>query len=149
VSGLWGLVAPSDPLPDYKLKMGANLPGIGRTTSWWRDEVSTRLVEIGRGRRIWNLLPNEHAAAWLAPEGTPQLAVKFMERRPDGALVAVSHWNKLLKGALVRFLLEHPSASAQELTEWHHPLGYRLDASLTEVRGDLTVLSFVQDPPGA
>jgi len=146
VSGLWGLVAPSDPIPDYKLKMGAALPGLGRTTTWWRDELSTRLAEAGNGRRIWNLLPNEHAAAWVAPAGTAQLTVRFLERRPDGSLVAVSHWNKLLKGALVRHLLEHPKAAPDDLADWHHPLGYRLDPSSTEVAGDLTTLVFVQDP---
>ena len=28
-SGLWGAVRPADPIPDYKLKMGATLPGLG------------------------------------------------------------------------------------------------------------------------
>lgn len=149
VSAVWGLVAPDDPIPDYKLKMGASLPGLGRVTSWWRPELSEQLVELAAGRTIWNLLPNEHAAAWVAPDGLSQLTVKFLERRPDGSLVAVSHWNKLLKGALVRFLLGQPAAGTADLAEWHHPLGYRLDASLTEERGDLTVLSLVQDPPGA
>ena len=29
-SGLWGMVAPTDPVPDYKLKMGARLARTGR-----------------------------------------------------------------------------------------------------------------------
>ena len=146
VSGLWGLVAPSDPIPDYKLKMGAGLPGLGRTTTYWRPMISERIAEQSLGRRVWNLLPNEHAAAWVAPAGTAQWTVKFLERRPDGSLVAVSHWNKLLKGALVRFLVEHPGAAPADLVEWHHPLGYRLDPARTGPQGDLTVLTFVQDP---
>ncbi len=117
-SGLWGLVAPSDPIPDYKLKMGAVLPGLGKLSSWWRDELSARLTERASGRRVWNLLPQEHSAAWLAPAGLPQWTVRFLERRPDGALSAVSHRNKALKGALVRYLLAHPSAEPADLREW-------------------------------
>ena len=29
-SGLWGAVRPTDQIPDYKLKMGAALPGLQR-----------------------------------------------------------------------------------------------------------------------
>src|SRR3546814_9281919 len=39
VSGLWGLVAPLDPIPHYKLKMSASLPDIGRLSTWWRPRL--------------------------------------------------------------------------------------------------------------
>lgn len=144
VSGLWGAVTPADPIPDYKLKMGAGLAPLGKLSTWWRDELSSRLAERAAGRRVWNLLPAEHAAAWRPPAGLPQLSVRFLERRPDGSLAAVSHWNKFLKGALVRFLLAHPGAGPEELAGWDHPSGYRLDRSLDEVRGGLRILSLVQ-----
>ena len=117
-SGLWGLVAPSDPIPDYKLKMGAALPRLGKLSTWWRDELSARLAERASGRRVWNLLPHEHAAAWRAPDDLPQWSVGFLERRPDGTLATVSHRNKALKGALVRHLLAHPSTDPADLREW-------------------------------
>ena len=66
-----------------------------------------------------------------------------MSDGPDGALTAVSHWNKFLKGALVRFLLAHPAAGPEDLEGWEHPAGFRLEAALTETHGDLTVLSLV------
>ena len=33
-SGLWGLVAPTDPIPHYKLKMSANLPPLGKLSTF-------------------------------------------------------------------------------------------------------------------
>jgi cytoplasmic iron level regulating protein YaaA (DUF328/UPF0246 family) len=146
LSGLWGLVAPGDPIPDYKLKMGATLGGAGRLASWWREPLTDALAATARGRVVWNLLPSEHDAAWR-PEQVPTRAhhtVRFLERRPDGSLRAVSHWNKLLKGALVRFLLEHPQAGVEDLAGWDHPLGYRLAPELTDQVGVATRLSFVQ-----
>ena len=145
VSALWGVVAPADLIPDYKLKMGAALPALGRTTSFWRSPLSERISQEAHGRTVWNLLPNEHAAAWVAPSGTEQFTVKFLERRADGSLVAVSHWNKLLKGALVRFLADHPGTTGRDLADWQHPLGYRLEPTRADEHGDLTVLTFVQD----
>ena len=148
-SGLWGLVAPGDPIPDYKLKMGASLGRTGRLATWWREPLTGALADVARGRVVWNLLPGEHDAAWR-PQDVPlrdHCTVRFLERRPDGSLRAVSHWNKLLKGALVRHLLEHPDHGPSELAQWQHPLGYRLAPDLTETADGRTQLSFVQDPP--
>lgn len=144
VSGLWGLVTPADPIPDYKLKIGATLPRLGKLSTWWREDLSTALTARANGRVVWNLLPAEHAAAWRPPAGVTQCSVRFLERRADGELVAVSHWNKFLKGGLVRFLLANPHAGADELASWDHPAGYRLDPSLTQTRDGITVLAMVQ-----
>jgi cytoplasmic iron level regulating protein YaaA (DUF328/UPF0246 family) len=144
VSGVWGAVAPSDLIPDYKLKMGATLPRLGKLSTWWRDDLSAAIAERAVGRRIWNLLPNEHAAAWRAPDGLAQWSVRFLEPGKDGTLVAVGHWNKFLKGALVRHLLTHPSTTPETLASWEHPSGYRYEPALDEHRGDVTILSLVR-----
>ena len=147
-SGLWGLVGPADPVPDYKLKMGATLPGPGKLQSFWAASCTGAILDrAGSGRgaaTVWNLLPNEHDAVWRAPAGFAQYRVKFLERKVDGSLVAVAHWNKLLKGALVRWLLAHPSAGPEDLGEWDHPLGYRLDPGRTETGPAGTTLVLVQ-----
>ena len=143
-SGLWGAVAPADPIPDYKLKMGATLPRLGKLSTWWRGDLSAAIATAAAGRTVWNLLPNEHAAAWDAPAGLAQITVRFLEPRPDGSLSAVSHWNKYLKGALVRYLLANPGAGPADLRTWKHPSGFRLDAALTEHRAGLTVLCLVK-----
>jgi cytoplasmic iron level regulating protein YaaA (DUF328/UPF0246 family) len=97
---------------------------------------------------VWNLLPTEHDAAWRPPAGVSQRSVRFLDRRADGELVAVSHWNKFLKGGLVRFLLANPHAGPEDLAAWDHPSGYRLDPSLTHTRDDITVLAMVQETQG-
>jgi uncharacterized protein len=150
-SGLWGLVAPADPLPDYKLKMGASLEGLGKLSTWWRGPLTEALAPRARGRVVWNLLPNEHDAAWHSAEVPCRrlYTVRFLERRADGSTATVAHWNKFLKGALVRLLLEAPEAGPAELARWTHPSGYRLDPSATEEHDGTTRLTFVQVPtPG-
>jgi cytoplasmic iron level regulating protein YaaA (DUF328/UPF0246 family) len=144
LSGLWGAVAPADPIPDYKLKMGVSLPGLGKLSTWWSGDLSARLVERAGARPVWNLLPNEHAAAWRPPEGLAQYTVRFLEHRPDGSLSAVSHWNKFLKGALLRFLLARPGASPADLAGWEHPSGFRYDPARTEEHDAVTVITLTQ-----
>jgi cytoplasmic iron level regulating protein YaaA (DUF328/UPF0246 family) len=140
VSGLWGLVAPSDPIPEYKLKMSANVPPLGKLSTWWRPQVSEALAPLVQRRLVWDLLPLEHQAAidWTGLAPAERATVRFVDER--GA--TVSHWNKLLKGSLVRWLAEHPGAGIDDLEAFDHPQGYAFDPASTERDGHLTRLTF-------
>ncbi len=142
-SGLWGLVTAADPIPSYKLKMGATLAPVGKLSTWWREPLSARLSDLAADRHVWNLLPNEHAAAWHPVGDIDQWTVRFLQHR-DGKFITVSHDNKSLKGALVRFLLANPTAEPADLARWKHPAGYRLDRTLTEQHGSFTLLSLTK-----
>jgi cytoplasmic iron level regulating protein YaaA (DUF328/UPF0246 family) len=142
VSGLWGAVMPADPVPAYRLKMSAALPKLGKLAPFWREPLTEALTGLARGRAIWNLLPKEHDAAW-APD-REQFVVRFLDRRADGSLAPVSHDNKSLKGALVRFLLAHPSARPADLAAWKHPAGYRYSARASARDGATTVVAMVR-----
>ena len=126
VSGLWGCVAPADPIP----------PTGSRCRRRWRRSGSCRR---GGGRSspprsrpgptgavVWDLLPNEHAAAidWTdagaAHDGSPSASSTRSGR-------TVSHWNKLLKGSIVRWLVEGGFPDPADLADFDHPQGYRFD----------------------
>ncbi len=148
-SGLFGALGAFDPVPDYKLKMGATLPGIGRLSTYWRPHIDAALAPELDGRIVWDLLPNEHAAAWsggASGGGTSRITVKFLddvERGGSRQLVAVSHWNKLLKGALVRHLLATGLDHPEGLAAFEHPLGYVYRPELTTVTDGVTAVSLV------
>lgn len=132
-SGLWGLVGTGDPIPDYRLKMGARLDPLGKLSTWWRPRLTPVLAERLDRRVVWDLLPQEHAAAW-DPRAVPRatrVTVRFVTR--DGA--TVSHWNKLLKGALVRHLAATGLDDPDGLRDFSHPVGYRYDPAATVVDG--------------
>lgn len=130
-SGLWGLVAPADPIPDYRLKMGARLDPLGKLSTWWRPQLTAALEERIRGAIVWDLLPNEHAAAieWshLAPRR--RITIRFL----DDSGRTVSHWNKLLKGSIVRWLVETGEREPRALADFEHPQGYRLDPDRSDL----------------
>ncbi len=133
-SGLWGLVAPTDPIPDYKLKMGARVDPLGKLSTWWRPHVTEVLVGRTKGSVVWDLLPKEHAAAidWRALAPRRRVTVTFLDRNGR----TVSHWNKLLKGSIVRWLAETGESDPEALATFEHPQGYRLDqrASVSDDR---------------
>jgi hypothetical protein len=118
-SGLLGLVGPDDPVPDYRLKMGASLPPLGRLASWWRPRLSPVLNRRLRGADVVDLLPQEHASAWEpAPRRYASLhRVRF--RDADGA--AGGHDAKAAKGLLARYLLLSDAPVAEALRSFQHP----------------------------
>jgi len=139
-SGLWGVVRPGDPVPDYKLKMGASIGGSGRLSTRWAEPLTAAVEPLARGRRVWNLLPREHDAAWRPSPGLEQVSVEFVEPGRDGRPVTVAHWNKLLKGALVRHLLAEPGTTPEDLADWEHPEGFRYDPARRRDERDRTVV---------
>lgn len=164
-SGLWGVLRPDDRIPDYKLKMGATIGRPGKLNTWWRSPVTEALGSDVAGRVVWDLLPHEHRAAWQpgrvgSPDQVPQeiVTVRFLDEvsKPDGdvELVAVAHWNKLLKGSLVRHLLATQLTDVSGLEDFTHPRGYVFDPHLVEHHEGVTSVSFIRpaddpDAPGS
>ena len=117
VSGLAGLVRADDPLPDYRLKMGARLPGYGTLAAWWRDDLTATLAAWLKGRTVVDLLPQEHRAAidWTAIDAE---RVDLVARR--GGRVG-GHDAKAAKGLLARHLLTNTGDIASMVNPFEHP----------------------------
>lgn len=138
VSGLWGVASLSDPLPDYRLKMSARLDPLGRMATWWRPHLTAALSDRLAGRVVWDLLPLEHTAAW-DPRPVPSTRrIKVRFSTADGR--TVSHWNKLLKGALVRHLVTTGLDEPEGLVDFVHPAGYRYDPGGSHLDADPAVV---------
>ena len=102
VSGLLGLAMANDPVPDYRLKMGARLPTLGALASWWRPEVTEALAKVAQRRMVIDLLPQEHRGAidWTQLPGVIRL--ELVSKR--GGAVG-GHNAKAAKGLLARHVL--------------------------------------------
>ncbi len=146
-SGLWGLVAPSDAIPPYRCPINSRPPGLGGLASWWRPRLSSVVDAHVDGRVVWDLLPGEYLAAWPRSDAPARrIAVRFLDdvvRDGHRRLITVSHWNTLLKGALVRHVLEHQVVDPDELHEFGHPQGYRYVPDLTEETDSRVIVSLV------
>jgi len=119
-SGFGGIFAASDPVPDYRLKMGASLPGIGPVARLWRERLDAALTDIAQRVTVIDLLAQEQRKA-LPPE-LPVLEVTLRTRA--GALGG--HAAKAAKGLLARYLVTLPAKQTQPkilaaLEAWDHP----------------------------
>jgi hypothetical protein len=79
------------------------------------------------------------------------LSVRFLDERPrsrgaERSFTTVNHWNKLLKGAVVRHVLATGADEPDALAAFTHPEGYVYDRSLTDETSGRTVVSMVRPP---
>lgn len=153
LSGLWGLLAPGDLIPAYRLAMGTRLEPLGRLSSWWRPRLSPVLDRRVAGAVVWDLLSAEYAAAWKPLQGpsySRRVTSRILEEvpGPDGHVVrrAVSHQAKAVRGALARHVLltglDDPAGLAD--VDPASLLGHELDATATVTSGPEVVVTLVR-----
>lgn len=111
VSGLLGIVRADDPVPDYRLKMGARLSPLGNTTLWWRDSITTTLAKTFGKHVVIDLLPLEHRKALCIDDDmfAEYIRVGLFERGGK----AGGHDAKAAKGRLARHLITNSAKGAE------------------------------------
>jgi uncharacterized protein len=149
-SGLWGLLAATDPVPAYRLKMGARVPPLGSLAALWRPLVTPLVDERAASGWVIDLLPAEYGAVIDGSRFTRarHLRVDLVEEGPRGRRSA-GHAGKRLKGMLARAILESGAASPRAVAALEVPglvLGSRSiprsgPAALTFVRTDLVTIA--------
>ena len=150
-SGLWGLVSGADPIPAYRLKMGASVPPLGPLAAWWRPRITAIIDARAGGGWVIDLLPLEHAAALdpAALTASRLMRVSLVEVGDDGERRAAGHAGKHLKGLLARAILESGAATPRAVAALDVP-GLRCEG-VTRAPGGSTVV-FSRDgapaPPG-
>jgi uncharacterized protein len=128
VSPLLGLAALDEPVPAYRLELAVTLPGLGGLGPWWRSHLAGHLAALGAGRRVWDLLPGEHARVWdpVVRDELDVSTVRFV--RPDGRAANAAR-TKVCKGRLAAALLTTPDLDADLLaTEVDPGEGWTLSA---------------------
>ncbi len=133
-SGLWGLAAAADPLPAYRLPMGARLPGIGGLAAFWRSRITPLVAARAGDGWVIDLLPAAHAAAIDPAALGPArlLRIELSEGGPGGRR-AMGHGGKALKGAVARALLEQGARDPASVGRLRVE-GLRLDATVRDGR---------------
>ena len=109
-SALFGLLAPRDPVPAYRLSAGTSLPGVGSLAAAWRPVLEP---ELAAHRLVVDLRSGPYAALARVPHA---VQVRVL-REGDGGRTVVSHDNKWTKGLLARALCEGGARSVADVAE--------------------------------
>ena len=104
ISGLFGILRPDDLIPNYKLKMSANL-GSSSCANLWKKPITKLVSKIGDKKEIWDFLPIEHSKAINFDNVNyfKRYKVNFCQMH-KGEIKTVTHWSKFLRGIFINNL---------------------------------------------
>jgi cytoplasmic iron level regulating protein YaaA (DUF328/UPF0246 family) len=111
LSNLRGLVRGDEPVPPYKLYLGA-LQGL---KSHWRAALKPGLAEMPDGT-VWELLPGD-SADLLRDWDRPRHTVEILDVRGK----AISHFAKKYRGLVARWLLTHQQGDPRQVLRGRIP----------------------------
>jgi cytoplasmic iron level regulating protein YaaA (DUF328/UPF0246 family) len=132
VSGLFGLLRPSDRVPAYRLSGDVSLPGIGTVSTYWGRRLDAAVREAAGRGLVVDLRSSTYSPFWRpGPDLAPKVVTMRVLHEVDGRRKVVSHFNKATKGRIVRALLEDGSAPGTPARFADHlgALGWKVEQS--------------------
>lgn len=114
VSALLGVVGLAEPVPAYRLELTGPLPPLGGLAAFWRPRVTPVLEQRLQERRVWDLLPGEHARVWPVAARRAGQVVRVGFVRPDGRAANAAR-TKVAKGRLAAALIADPTTTPAQL----------------------------------
>lgn len=110
ISGLYGLLRPTDLIQPYRLEMGINLKVLGKQSlyDFWRKLITDRLnEEIGGKGLLVNLASAEYFKAIDLKFIKGKLVnIEFRENKPDG-LKVIPILSKRARGLMARYAIKN------------------------------------------
>jgi cytoplasmic iron level regulating protein YaaA (DUF328/UPF0246 family) len=116
-SGLLGVVAGDEPVPDYRVPAAAVLPGFGGIGRWWRPAITKLLDPAVEGELLVDLRSTDYLPMWTPPGGATVVTVR---------VEAPSFNAKQAKGQLARALLTGRARSEEDVGAAAESLGFRV-----------------------
>ena len=109
-SGLFGMVTPETPIPDYKLKMN-----VLSLQHHWNPILTNALSDE---TKIIDLLPQVHRKAYT-PNKNNVLPVDFLIIN-KGKKTAAGHFGKAVKGEFIRYMAENNITDEEEFSGFEY-----------------------------
>jgi cytoplasmic iron level regulating protein YaaA (DUF328/UPF0246 family) len=107
-SSLFGLVAASDLIPNYRLSAGSKLPGVSLKKLWQTAHESV-WAKFGK-EIIIDLRSNSYADLAPIPENLNSYTLDVVLEDSKGKRTRLNHFNKQAKGLFVRSVLTDSKA---------------------------------------
>lgn len=119
-SGLFGVLCPTDAIPDHRLAMGVSLPGFGVLSTWWAPRLDAALREEASGQVVLDARSGPYRAACKAPWA--RVWELRVVREAVGKRRVVSHDAKRWRGAVTGRLLASGGYAAADTVECEQQL---------------------------
>ena len=138
LSGLYGLLKPSDAIKPYRLEMGSSFKVTAAKNNlykYWADTIAKQLEEEIKTHTIpviFNAASNEYNKAVLAVKSVdlPIINVEFKENK-DGKFKVIGFFAKYARGLFARYLIESDAKDIESLQSFSAD-NYAFNAELSD-----------------
>ena len=134
LSGLYGLLKPSDKVMLYRLEMGRpfQFDSYKNLYEFWTDKVTQQLnSELKKDELLINLASNEYGKVVDRKKlKTKVIDFDFRQIQPDGKLKTIVVYTKHARGLVLRFCAENQVQTLDELKAFNYE-NYLLDEKLS------------------
>ncbi len=137
LSGLYGLLKPSDKVMLYRLEMGRNFEfeQYKNLYEFWSDKITNELnSELKKNDLVLNLASSEYVKVINRKKlNAPVIDFDFYQIQPSGKLKTIVVYTKHARGLIVRFCAENNIKNLKELKAFNYE-GYVLNDELSTDR---------------
>lgn len=125
LSGLYGLLKPLDRIQPYRLEMGTKLVQGDHQNlyQFWGNQITDVLqkdIEEAGVDAVINLASQEYSKAVKFDQlSVPVITPTFLDEK-NGEFKIISFFAKKARGLMVRYLLDHPDASLDDLKQFQY-----------------------------
>lgn len=134
LSGLYGLLKPSDKVMLYRLEMGRpfHFDSYKNLYEFWTDKVTQQLnSELKKDELLINLASNEYGKVVDRKKlKSKVIDFDFKQIQPDGSLKTIVVYTKHARGLVLRFCAENQVQTLDELKAFNYE-NYLLDEKLS------------------
>jgi cytoplasmic iron level regulating protein YaaA (DUF328/UPF0246 family) len=130
-SSIYGVLRPYDVIRPYRLEMKAKLSidAAKDLYEYWRGDVSEYIASLpGLNNELCVLSSQEYARAVISnlPKNVRIITPAFIDRKPNGVDAQVPIYNKMMRGAMARWIVDQRIDSSNRLHEFSGH-GYNYD----------------------
>lgn len=129
MSGLYGILRPSDEVSPYRLEMKAKV-SIGDAKDLymlWGSDLAAAVDEVSDDI-ICNLSSDEYAKPVTKYTNSRVVTPVFMDHKPNGTIGPVPIYSKMMRGVMARWIIDHRVDHPDQLVTFDR-FGYLYDAS--------------------
>lgn len=110
VSAIWGLVRPSDELPNYRAHMCDRPPGVGHLVDYWQPHLASVLPRVASDQLVVDFRAAEYLQAWRPSDPARWVTIKpvrdeHFERGSGGTAT------RMVRGLVLRRILTDGGAA--------------------------------------
>lgn len=134
LSGLYGLLKPSDKVMLYRLEMGRpfQFDSYKNLYEFWTDKITAQInSELKKGEPLINLASTEYFKVIDRKRLKSQIIdFEFRQIQPDGKLKTIVVYTKHARGLMLRFCAENNVQTLEELKAFNYE-NYLIDEKLS------------------